>query len=80
MKFVTSIIIDLLFPAKCIICNNYSSNSHLCSKCWGNLNFISKPSCAICSYPFLYETDENAICGHCILNAPIYDKAISVFN
>lgn len=72
-------LLNLLFPNKCIICDSYSSQNKICGECWGNCSFITKPYCALCSYPFEYDNDENSICGHCIANKPKYDKAISVF-
>lgn len=75
MKFL----LNLLFPRKCSICESYSSESEVCSECWSNCNFITKPYCNICSHPFAYENDPKAICGACIAAKPKYDKAISVF-
>jgi ComF family protein len=71
-------LIELLFPAKCAICNSYASKSDICSECWSKFTFITKPCCSICSYPFAFEEDKNAICGYCIINKPNYDRAISV--
>ena len=72
-------LLNLLFPNKCIICDSHASQNNICPECWGNCSFITKPYCAICSHPFAYDDDNEAICGACILNKPKYDKAISVF-
>ncbi len=71
--------LDLLFPPQCIVCNNYAEQLNICGECWGKIAFITKPYCRICSYPFEYEEDEEAICGYCIKQKPKYDKAIAVF-
>lgn len=73
------IISDFIFPKKCFCCGEYIDENKLCYKCWKKLNFISKPCCNICSYPFEFEEDEEAICGACIANKPEYNKAISIF-
>lgn len=74
MKFL----LNLLFPNKCIICDNYSSSYELCNECWSNCSFITKPYCFICSHPFAYETDPKAICGACVATKPKYDRAIAL--
>lgn len=71
-------LLNLLFPSKCLLCDSYSSiHSEICNICWGNLTFITKPCCFICSQPFEYEEELEAICGACILEKPKYHKAIS---
>lgn len=72
------LVLELLFPSKCIICANYQTDAKVCSECWGNITFINKPCCAICSAAFEFETEENSICGACIQNRPNYDRAISL--
>ena len=71
-------LLNLLFPAKCIICDNHIQKSGVCNECWGKFTFITKPYCAICSHPFAYENDEDMVCGHCLMHKPAYDKAISI--
>ena len=72
-------ILNFLFPNKCIICDSYASQNKVCSECWGNFSFITKPYCSLCSHPFAYDNDLEAICGACIAKSPKYDKAISIF-
>lgn len=73
------IISDFIFPKKCFCCGEYIDENYLCYECWKKINFISKPCCNICSYPFEFEEDEEAICGACITAKPEYDKAMSIF-
>jgi ComF family protein len=70
--------LDLLFPRKCIICDSADTQRDVCSNCWQKITFITKPYCVICSNPFNYEEDDQAICGHCVIKTPKYDKAISI--
>jgi ComF family protein len=51
----------------------------LCSDCWIKVDFNSEPACRICNYPFAFEATNNSICGSCIKERPIYEKAYSVF-
>jgi ComF family protein len=71
--------LNLIFPIKCIICDSYKTQREICSNCWGNIPFITKPYCYICGIPFSYENDEKAICGYCVMKRPSYDKSISIF-
>ena len=71
-------LLNLLFPAKCLICNSYHTQTEICGECWGKFTFITKPYCSICSYPFAYENDSDAVCGYCIIKQPNYDKALSI--
>ncbi|KKB96192.1 DNA utilization protein GntX [Candidatus Arcanobacter lacustris] len=73
-------ILDLIFPPKCLICGSLiASMPGLCSNCWANINFISKPACAKCNLPFEYDFGEDVICGACTASKPLYHKAKSVF-
>ncbi len=69
--------LNLIFPYKCIICDSYETEREVCSSCWGKITFITKPYCVICCNPFNYEEDEQAICGYCVANTPLYNKAIA---
>ncbi len=71
-------ILNLLFPIQCIICNKYQDQGHVCNDCWAKITFITKPYCAICSFPFDYESDLKAICGYCVMRKPKYDQAIAI--
>lgn len=70
-------LLNLLFPAKCLICINNKEQNDICSECWSKLTFITNPYCSICSYPFLYEDEKEAICGNCVISSPLYDRSIS---
>ena len=72
------VIIDLIFPKKCIICDKHDCQNEICTECWVKIKFISQPSCFICSTPFLYEEEKEAICAPCIVNKPNYDRAIAI--
>jgi ComF family protein len=86
VKFLSRII-DFIFPPKCPVCGESTSNDGLlCAACWGNFNWISDPKCAVCGYPFPANIDlgPRPLCPHCAagLNeldwmrcACVYDEA-----
>lgn len=79
MQKYISKLISIIFPSKCIACSSIvSAGSKICSICWGKLEFISSPSCAKCDYPFEFDIGHDALCGSCLNEAPLFDKAISV--
>lgn len=71
-----NIILELLFPSKCIVCDTHTPGNKICSACWGNIAFINKPYCSSCSFPSEFENESNAICVICIQKPPAYDKVI----
>ncbi|MFN7038365.1 MAG: ComF family protein [Alphaproteobacteria bacterium] len=78
--FIFKKFIDLIFPPKCLNCDCIiESIGGFCEKCWLKIDFISKPSCYICSYPFEYNIGEHALCASCIKEKPYYEKAVSIF-
>lgn len=50
----------------------------VCHECWRKIYWISRhSSCEICGAPMQYKLHK--ICDQCMLDPPIYDKAISVY-
>ena len=73
-------LIDFILPPRCYGCADVLDNhQQLCSTCWKALNFISRPLCALCGYPFSYEVSETALCAHCAHTPPAFDTARSTF-
>lgn len=58
---------------------NVNDNGSICSKCWGEITFISDPQCYICGFPFDFEVSKGVICTRCIQNKPNFSKARAVF-
>lgn len=83
MNFLHSLwnqVLDTLLPPRCVACNVLTrETASLCSNCWQNITFISKPVCARCGKPFPYSMGENAECMGCILTPPLYSKARAAF-
>ena len=72
--------VDLFIPLRCVKCGEISGNQEgLCPRCWGLIPFITAPLCACCGLPFEFEIEENALCGACLYERPLYATARSVF-
>lgn len=81
VEFLKSVL-NFIFPPTCIICDsNLFLNDGLCSDCLNELNFITKPFCNCCGYPFdlqEYEVLDSFLCGKCLAKHYKFDMARSV--
>lgn len=68
MVKIFSRILNFIYPPTCPICGDpVESHGNLCSKCWGEFNWISNPKCYKCGYPFPADLDlgPKPLCPHC---------------
>ena len=49
----------------------------VCGACWSGIAFIVDPLCERCGRPFEFSVTDRAICGRCIADPPVYDRARS---
>ena len=85
--------LDALLPPQCLSCAELVSEpGALCATCWGRLRFIAAPLCRICGWPFETDPSDGAIpssdaaalppvdvvCGACLREPPLFDRARSV--
>ncbi len=74
-------IINFIFPPRCIVTGEFVDQQGMVSpQAWGDLHFITDPQCHKCGFPFSFDTGnigEGNICGACLKNPPIFDKARS---
>ena len=72
-------IIDFILPPRCIVSGEMvDQQGMISSAAWADLNFISAPQCNRCGLPFDFDTGEEkegTICGACLKEPPIFDKA-----
>lgn len=69
---------NYVYPPKCIFCGEITGSTDVCLNCWKRVTWISQERCCnICGQPFKYKMHD--ICKECLLDPPLYDKAISVF-
>ncbi|MBN8530781.1 MAG: ComF family protein [Alphaproteobacteria bacterium] len=72
-------LLDLLAPPSCLRCGELTgAEAALCPECWGNLRFISDPSCASCGLPFAYDLGPGTLCGACAAEPPSFSRAAAV--
>ena len=66
-------------PNNCLICKKIIANGYFCQEHFKEIDFISEPSCTICSYPFEFEIEEDEICAKCLSKKPQYDELTAIF-
>lgn len=79
-KFIKSII-DFIFPPQCYVCKKIlEGEDGLCFECLSKINFISKPMCEVCGFPFefkLSNKNNHLICPRCIKQPPRFARCVS---
>lgn len=69
-------IVDVLLPRQCLRCHvPVDGAGVLCADCWSRLRFLEDPVCAACGVPFAFDAGAGALCGECIRERPVYDRA-----
>lgn len=72
--------LDVVFPPQCLGCRGRVGEvGSLCHACWEHIHFIAAPQCQTCGIPFELEAAEGMLCGECIRQPPLYDRARAVF-
>lgn len=72
-------VVNVLVPARCGMCGEeVEENGTLCAKCYGHLKFIRKPCCKLCGRPFDFDIVGESLCGSCLKQKPVYEKAHAV--
>jgi len=70
--------LDILLPPACVACGTLVSRAHaLCGPCWEKVDFIDDPKCQSCGRPFDSDPGRESLCGPCLRNPPIYERARS---
>ncbi|GBE41463.1 MAG TPA: ComF family protein [Nitrospirae bacterium] len=66
-------VLNTLFPEKCPVCNENSSDhktAPICTVCWNSIQPYEGPRCNRCGLPL--NSDSSIICGECIKDEPAY--------
>jgi ComF family protein len=72
--------LDVLFPPACLKCGvELEADGALCASCWAQIKFIAPPYCACCGLPFAFDVGAEALCGPCVQDHPLFDRARAVF-
>jgi len=69
-------VLDALLPPQCLGCGALvGGGGVLCPSCWETVTFLSPPQCEACGLSFEYDPGKGALCGACVREKPIYDRA-----
>ncbi len=74
-------ILSLIFPAHCLYCHEIINKDGLfCQKCWPKLQFITKPHCPICAFPFEVDIPNmQPLCAKCVAKKPSFDRTLTIY-
>lgn len=72
--------LDFLLPPLCFGCaGEVEVQGGLCPPCWAGLNFITRPYCVSCGFPFSHDMPEGVLCASCHQQKPRFEAARSAF-
>ena len=72
-------VVDGVLPPRCLSCGEIVEQPDaLCSRCWSGITFFAPPWCVLCGLPFPHPMGEDAVCGDCARERPIWDQARAV--
>ncbi|MGE4357941.1 MAG: ComF family protein [Candidatus Omnitrophota bacterium] len=81
IKDLTTGIIDLIYPQRCVICQNRLDEqtfTPLCLYCFKKISWNLPPTCSICGRKIPVELSPENICFDCKVNKHFFDRAWSV--
>jgi len=61
-------VVEFIFPSACPVCGApVSVHGELCGDCWASFNWICRPYCNVCGYPFPSDLDlsDTVMCPVC---------------
>jgi ComF family protein len=72
-------VLNALLPPGCLACGAPVDNAGaLCGPCWQGLHFLTPPICARCGLPLQGAEEGDMLCGACLTEPPIYQRARAV--
>ncbi len=79
LRRVGRAVVDGVLPPRCLSCGELVDEPDgLCGLCWNGISFFAPPWCVLCGMPFPHPMGEDALCGACARERPIWDQARSV--
>ena len=71
-------ILDLLLPPRCLACGEVvEAQGRLCAECWAGIGFVLGRQCRTCGVPMPNVSAEAPVCGHCLDEPPVFERARS---
>ena len=72
-------LVDYALPPRCPICGTtVDADNRFCLSCWRKLDFLAKPWCAVCGFPFAFDHPDESRCAKCLAEPPIHDGVRAV--
>lgn len=69
-------LLDAVLPPRCPGCGIIvDMPAAICGACWSAIAFIVEPLCQCCGRPFEFDVADRSLCGRCIAEPPVYDRA-----
>jgi predicted amidophosphoribosyltransferase len=79
LRHAARIAVDAVLPPICIACSTpVGAPGALCIDCWNRIDFLGPPHCHACGHPFELDPGAEALCGACLRERPVYDRARAV--
>lgn len=76
LRTIVTTALDFVYPPRCLACGaDVDRMGGVCAVCWKRLTFIVDPLCARCGLPFDYDPGAGSLCGACVGDAPLFDRA-----
>lgn len=71
-------ILDLLYPARCPVCDGVLlSGEEVCEECMPKLRYVGEPRCCKCGKPL--QNEEAEYCRDCMGGKHIYDSGLALY-
>jgi hypothetical protein len=79
LRRIGRVLVDGVLPPRCLSCGEIVEQPDaLCSRCWSGITFFAPPWCVLCGLPFPHPMGEDAVCGECARERPIWNQARAV--
>lgn len=70
---------DIALPPLCLGCGRgVDAHGALCGRCWGEVEFIDRPFCAVTGLPFSFDTGPDTVSAVALAAPPAYERARAV--
>ncbi len=72
------VVLDLVLPPRCLACGVLvEAQGRLCAGCWAEIGFVLGRQCRTCGVPLPNVSAEAPVCGHCLDEPPVFERARS---
>lgn len=70
--------LDTVLPPRCVVTGEtVERQGMIAPKAWSSLDFITRPFCECCGFPFSFVVEEGMLCSSCLADAPPFESARS---